>query len=86
MGDVLRIATSDRADAICIAEALPSHDARVEFEDPCWVVVVPAVKSGVVLTGVIAAVSACLDELSVAAVTVTIDEQTYIMEGAATPS
>jgi hypothetical protein len=83
MGDVLRIAAGERADALCIADALASHHAGLEFDDPAWVVVVQAVNSAVLLTEVLDAVSACLQEHTIASVTVTVDEQTYVMEGAA---
>jgi hypothetical protein len=33
MGDDLRIAAGERADAVCIADALASHDAGLEFDD-----------------------------------------------------
>ena len=80
MADALRIAATKQADATRIAAALVDFESRIETENGEWVVVVPAVVSNALTTAVLDALQPCLHGSEVAAVKVTIDGRTYVME------
>ena len=78
--DGLRIAATRRADATCIAAALAEFESRIETDHDEWVVVVPAVVSHAVTTAILDALQSCLHGSEIAAVKVTLDGRTYVME------
>jgi hypothetical protein len=78
--DGLRIGATKRADATRIAEALAEFESRVEPEHDEWVVVVPAVVSHALTTAVLDALQSCLHGAEIAAVKVTLDGRTYVMD------
>ena len=76
----LRIGATRRADARCIAEALAEFESRIESDHDEWIVVVPAVVSLASPTAVLNALQSCLHGSEIAAVKVTLDGRTYVME------
>jgi len=80
MADALRIAATTRADASRIAAALAEYESRIETDHGEWVVVVPAVVSNALTTAVLDALLSCVHGSEVAAVKVTIDGRTHVME------
>lgn len=78
--DGLRIGATKRADATCFAEALAGFESRIEFEHDEWVVVVPAVVSHALTTALLDALQSCLNGSEIAAVKVTLDGRSYVME------
>ena len=82
MGEVLRIEAQQRRDAECIRDALHEHDADLAHDDP--VVLVPDSGEGDVLSAVLGALHSCLEDEQIASVKVTVDKQTYVMQGATT--
>jgi len=78
--DGLRIGATKRADATCIAEALAGFESRIEPDHGEWVVVVPAVVSHALTTAVLDALQSCLHGSEIAAVKVTLDGRTYVIE------
>jgi hypothetical protein len=83
VGDVLRIGAARPVDADCIVDALREHGAELERDGRSWIVLVPDSGEGDVLTTVLGALHACLEEHEISSVKVTVDEQTYVMQGAA---
>lgn len=79
MEGVLRIEAAQPADAECIATALAAYDASVEPQGS--VVLVTRMSSGTVIAAVFDALKVCLDANAIAAVTVSFDDQHYVMEG-----
>ena len=82
MGEVLRIEAQQRRDAECIRDALERHGADLDHDDP--VVLVPDSGEGDVLSAVLGALHSCLEDERIASVKVTVDEQTYVMQGGTT--
>lgn len=78
--DGLRIGATEREHATCIAEALADFESRIESDQGEWVVVVPAVVSHALTTAVLEALQSCLHGSEIAAVKVTLDGRTYVME------
>ena len=78
MGEVLRIEAQRRRDAECIRDALEEHGAGLDCDDT--VVLVPDSGEGEMLTAILGALHACLDDHQIASVKVTVDEQTYVMQ------
>jgi hypothetical protein len=69
-------------DAECVCDALREYGSEVEqHEGGPWVVHVAELADGSDFTAVLAALKSCLDENEIASVKVTIDEQSYVMEG-----
>jgi len=81
MDGSLRIETSARSDAECVADQLAGYGPRVDQCGDKCTVVVPAGVSHAVLTGVLDALQACLDDRDIASVKVTMDSRSYMMEG-----
>ena len=77
----LRVATARQDDAECVSAALSNYESEVESEDGAWAVVIPAPAEASMLSALLRALEDCLDENQIPSVTVTIDEQTYVMEG-----
>jgi thiamine biosynthesis lipoprotein ApbE len=80
MREGVRITTDKRADAGCISEALVDFGSEVKREGKRWAVQVTA-PSAPEVTAALAALKNCLDETAIAFVKITIDGQTYAMEG-----
>jgi hypothetical protein len=66
---------------VCIAEALAEEGAALEEDDASCAVLVPDNGHAGALTSVLGAVQACLDRHEIRSIKVTVDEQTYVMEG-----
>ena len=79
--ELLRIEAQQRRDAECIRDALEEHGADLDRD--ARVVLVPDSGGGDVLTALLGALHACLEDHQIASVNVTVDEQTYVMQGAA---
>lgn len=81
VADILRIEASERADAQCIADALAEYAARLESDGESSVVLVGLIRGGAMLLGLLAALKSCLDANGTGAVTLTVDDRHYVMEG-----
>jgi hypothetical protein len=78
----LRIGTARLEDAECISQALSQYGAEAEAEDgSSAVVLVPAAPVDA-LPDVLTALKVCLDTNAIASVKVSVDAQSYVMEGA----
>jgi hypothetical protein len=77
----LRVHTSRQIEAECVCDALREYGSEVEQEGRLWVVTVSEPPEGSEFTLVLAALKTCLDENEIASVKVTIDDQSYAMEG-----
>jgi hypothetical protein len=81
VGEDLRIGTKREEDAECVAEALGEYRPELEQGEGDWAVVIPAQSEGVLVTDLLTALEQCLTENEIRSVTVTIGEQSYVMEG-----
>jgi hypothetical protein len=81
MGQGLRIHTSRQVEAECVCDALREYETEVEQEGGLWMVIISEPPAGPEFTLVLSALKTCLDENEIASVKVTIDGQSYVMEG-----
>ena len=81
VGEGLRVGTARPEDAECVSAALSEYGSEVEPGNGAWAVVIKAPAEAEMLTALLGALKACLDKNEIASVTVTIGEQSYVMEG-----
>jgi hypothetical protein len=64
-----------------VSAALSHYGSQVEPDDDAWAVLIPAPAEASMLAALLRALEDCLDENEIRSVKVTIDEQSYVMEG-----
>jgi len=79
----LRIGVARLEDAECISDALGGSGSEVADDDGAFTVVIPRPAEREMVTALLSALKTCLDENAIASVRVTVDEQSYVMEGTA---
>jgi hypothetical protein len=79
--DGLRIGVARHEDAECVSDALKEYGSEIEDDHGAFAVVIPTAVEGEMFTALLSALKACLDENEIPSVSVTLGEQSYVMEG-----
>ena len=66
--------------AECIADALGQYGSKIDPAEDAWTVVISAPPEGPVVSDLLSALKACLDENEIPSVRVTLEDQSYVME------